>query len=165
MSEASSSKIGRVLLLVGRLVLGGIMVYAASTKLHPPLGVSLSFFAMEVDSYQLLPANLVSRFAHVLPFVELILGLLLIVGWPLRTVATATTALLAGFFGVMVRTYALGLEISCGCFGPGEKLGTKTLLRDGTLLALSIGVAVGAFLLRRHKLESPAAQPVPQRAE
>ena len=50
----------------------------------------------------------------------------------------------------MVRSYFLGLEINCGCFGPGERLGPMTLLRDGSLLALAIAVTVGAFLVHRR---------------
>ncbi len=165
MSGASHLSLARILLLLGRLVLGGILIYAASAKLHPPISLSLSFFAMQVDSYQLLPAQLVSPFAHTLPWVELALGLLLLLGWQLRYVAAATTALLGLFFGVMVRTFALGLEISCGCFGPGEKLGTKTLLRDGTLLALALAVTLGAFLIERRKSQMQTATPAAQRAD
>jgi hypothetical protein len=43
------------------------------------------------------------------------------------------------------------LEINCGCFGPGERLGVGTLLRDGSLLALAIAVTVGAFVISRRK--------------
>jgi hypothetical protein len=54
----------------------------------------------------------------------------------------------------MVRSYFLGLEINCGCFGPGERLGPMTLLRDGSLLALAIAITVGAFVMnRRHSTE------------
>ena len=49
----------------------------------------------------------------------------------------------------MVRSYVVGLKIDCGCFGPGEALGPKTLARDGSLLALAIAVTVGAFRMRR----------------
>jgi hypothetical protein len=38
-------------------------------------------------------------------------------------------------FGLMLHAYLQGLHIDCGCFGPGEALGVKTLLRDGGLLA------------------------------
>ena len=51
-----------------------------------------------------------------------------------------------GIFALMVRTYSLGLEINCGCFGPGEQLGKKSLLRDGSLLAFSLAVTICAFL-------------------
>jgi hypothetical protein len=69
---------------------------------------------------------------------------------------------------VMVRTYMAGLEINCGCFGPGERLGPLTLLRDGSLLALALAVTIGAFILRRKRsIESAPVAPIsaPQRAD
>jgi uncharacterized membrane protein YphA (DoxX/SURF4 family) len=99
-----------------------------------------------------------------LPKFELLLGLLLLTGWQVRIVASVAAALLASFFAVVARTYALGLEINCGCFGPGEKLGVKTLLTDGSLLALALAVAIGAFLSGR-KHESIGIAPQPQKAD
>lgn len=169
-------KSGRNLLLLGRVALAAIFLFAAYAKLKPQaalpwspasLKTSLSMFAMQVDSYQLLPAWAVSPAAHLLPPFELLLGLWLLSGLALRYASLLTTLLLGGFFTVMVRTYSLGLEISCGCFGPGEKLGMKTLLRDGSLLALSLAVMIGAFLLqgKRSEKEDPATAPAPQRAD
>jgi hypothetical protein len=50
----------------------------------------------------------------------------------------------------MVRAHFKGLGIDCGCFGFGEKLGPRTLVRDGLLVLLSLAVAAAAFLKRRH---------------
>jgi len=112
---------------------------------------------MQVDSYQLLPPAIVSPAAHFLPPFELFVGLWLLSGIALRYAALVTTLLLTVFFAVMVRSYFLGLEINCGCFGPGERLGPMTLLRDGSLLALAIAVTVGAFLInRRSNAPDPA---------
>jgi hypothetical protein len=123
-------------------------------------------FAMQVDSYQLLPVNAVNFVAHSLPPFELFLGLWLLSGIALRFSSLTTTLLLGGFFAVMVRTFALGLEVSCGCFGPGEQLGTKTLLRDGSLLALSLAVCVGAFLISREpRYVGEPLSPPPLRAD
>jgi len=129
---------------------------------------SLSLFAMQVDSYQLLPPQLVSPAAHFLPPFELCLGLWLLAGVLLRYASLITTLLLGAFFAVMVRTYMAGLEINCGCFGPGERLGPLTLLRDGSLLALALAVTIGAFLQgRKRRTESAPVLPVsaPQRAD
>ena len=161
MTTQARGNLGRVLLMVGRLALAAIFLFAAYAKLKPPVSTmhwsaasvnsSLSMFAMQVDSYQLLPPAAVSPVAHLLPPFELVLGLWLVSGVVVRFSSLLTTLLLGGFFAVMVRTYALGLEINCGCFGPGEQLGTKTLLRDGSLLALSLAVTIGAFLIRKRR--------------
>jgi uncharacterized membrane protein YphA (DoxX/SURF4 family) len=177
MSENAPGKLGRALLLVGRFALAAVFLVASYAKLKPQgamawsgasVKTSLAMFAMQVDSYQLLPVNAVNFVAHTLPPFELFLGLWLLSGIALRFSSLITTLLLAGFFTVMVRTYTLGLEVSCGCFGPGEQLGWKTLLRDGSLLALSLAVCAGTFLMRR-KLGSAgapvAAVATPQRAD
>ena len=174
-SSQRISRTGRVLLLIGRLALAVVFLVAAYAKLKPQVAMpwssasvktSLAMFAMQVDSYQLLPPSYVSLVAHLLPPFELILGLWLLSGIALRLSSLVTTLLIAGFFIVMVRTYALGLSINCGCFGPGEQLGTKTLVRDGSLLILSAAVTVGAFLMQRRRRETAvSAEPTPQHAE
>lgn len=155
--SARASGWGARLLLIGRLFLAVIFIYAAYTKM--PWKQPSALFAMTIDSYQILPVWAVTLVAQFLPWFELAIGLFLLLGWPLRIVTTLGTLLLAGFFSLMVHTYALGLEINCGCFGPGERLGPKTLVRDGLLLALSLAVTIGAFL--RHRQRS-ARQPLPQ---
>jgi uncharacterized membrane protein YphA (DoxX/SURF4 family) len=173
--------LGPILLIVGRLALAGIFLFAAYAKLKPQAAMpwsgasirtSLSMFAMQVDSYQLLPPQLVSPAAHFLPLFELFLGLWLLSGVWLRYSSLATTVLLGVFFALMVRTYRMGLEINCGCFGPGERLGPKTLLRDGSLLAFGLAVTIGAFLLHRRRGRSgdgtsapTAVVSAPQRAD
>ncbi len=158
---SSSWTPGRILLLMGRLALAGAFLVAGSIKFRQPW----QLFAMQVDSYQMLPNWAVNAVAWGLPKFELVLGLLLLTGWQLRIVATVTAALLAGFFAVMVRTYAAGLEINCGCFGPGEKLGVKTLLRDGSFLAVALAVAIGAFLSGRKRDPIAGVAPQPQKAD
>jgi len=59
--------------------------------------------------------------------------------------AAAASLLLAVFFGLMVRAMAKGMQIDCGCFGPGDRLSWVTLLRDGALLASSLFVTTTAF--------------------
>lgn len=175
--QSSNSSADRILLLLGRLILAGIFIVAAYAKMKPQAAVpwsrasirtSLSMFAMQVDSYQLLPERYVSPAAHLLPPAELLLGLWLLSGILLRFSSLASTLLIGGFFAVVVRSYAMGLEINCGCFGPGEKLGISTVLRDASLLVLSIAVMVGAFWIRRSRRAqspSPAIIPSPQRAD
>ena len=169
--------LGRILLILGQLILAAIFLVAAYAKLKPQAAVpwsaasvktSLSLFAMQVDSYQLLPPQLVSPVAHLLPPFELFLGLWLLSGVLLRYSSLITTLLLGAFFAVMVRTYMAGLEINCGCFGPGERLGPLTLLRDGSLLALALAVTIAAFAVARKSLveSAPAAGvTAPQRAD
>jgi len=157
MMESSPFNLRRVIIWIGRLVLGGIFIYAGYSKIflpiihpHPPIGVALSFFAMQVDSYQLLPPRGVNFVAHTLPFAEVVLGLLLLIGWRLRIWAVIVTLIMVGFFAAVVRSYALGLQINCGCFANPEPLTIKTVFRDGSLAALALLMTIFAFFEARQ---------------
>jgi uncharacterized membrane protein YphA (DoxX/SURF4 family) len=127
----------RITVLALRIVLGCIWLYAAYTKLRD----SWLLFAMSIDAYKLLPEWAVLAVARTLPWIELALGLLLLTGLALRYASLASATVLAVFFAAMISAYARGLGIDCGCFGPGDALSWKTLLRDGTLLTAAIALA------------------------
>ena len=145
----------RVLLLLGRVALGVIFIYAAYTKLYFNGGWHFGdyqfFFGMVINSYNILPLSAVDWAARILPWFELLLGILLIAGVGLRWTGMLASALLLLFIGAMTRAYMNGLEIMCGCFGNNEKLGPLTLLRDSTMLIHAIGVTIGAFLIKKPK--------------
>lgn len=133
----------RWVVLILRVVLAAVFVYAAWSKLRQPWLV----FAMAIDAYDLLPQWAVMTLARALPWVELALGILLLTGLWLRQAAVVASALLMVFFGVMLRSYAKGLEIDCACFGLGEAISLKTLVRDGVLVLSA--VALAALACRR----------------
>ena len=135
----------RVVTVVLRIALGAIFIYSAWSKLKDPW----SLFAMAVDSYQVLPLWGVEWVARTLPWLELLIGLLLIVGRWMRGATVVTSALLLVFFGLMVRAHLKGMEINCGCFGPGEALSWRTLLRDGALVSGSLLLTAVTLLKNR----------------
>ncbi len=138
----------RVAAVVGRLALAAVFLWAAYTKLRDPWMV----FAMEIDAMHILPGSMLEGVARGLPWIELAIGVLLAVGLFTRYVALLATLLLAGFLSVLVFLYLKGFQGDCGCFGPGEQLGPKTLARDGVLVALSVWVAWEAFRRRARSL-------------
>ena len=143
------------LLVIGRVVLGLIFLVAAYAKLHFAGEWHLRdyqfFFAMAIDSYKMLPLSAVQLMAQVLPWFELALGALLILGVGVRWIGLITSGLLLVFIGAMTRAKILGLEINCGCFGNNEKLGAMTLLRDSSLLVLALAVTIGAFVIKKRR--------------
>jgi uncharacterized membrane protein YphA (DoxX/SURF4 family) len=144
-----------VLLAIGRIVLGLVFLVAAYTKLHFNGGWHFGdyqfFFAMAIDSYNMLPLWAVELMARFLPLLEAALGALLIAGLGLRWVGSITSALLLVFIGAMTRALILHIQIKCGCFGNDEPLTIFTLLRDSSLLVLALAVTTGAFLLRKRR--------------
>jgi DoxX len=168
MPSIKGRQFGRVLLLVGRLALAAVFLFAAYAKMKPQTGMpwsvasvktSLAMFAMGVDSYQLLSTSGVEFVSHWLPPFELFLGLWLLAGFALRYSALITALLLGGFFAVQFHVYLQGKEISCGCFGPGERLGPLSLLRDASFIAVALAIAVGAFMIHRRKDTAKIAGP------
>jgi len=160
----------RVIIWIGRLVLGGIFVYAGFSKLLLPnnhywpmfilrfsITMNLSTFAQQVESYKLISAEASQTVAHVLPFVEIVLGLLLLIGWRLRIWASAVTVIMVGFLTVVTRAYLLHMDINCGCFGTPEKLTGMTVLRDSAFVALALLMTIFAFLEARkpHPWSAP----------
>ena len=171
MNRDARGKLGRILLLAGRVALAVIFIFAAYAKMKPPDGMpwsagsvktSLAMFAMGVDSYQMLPPWAVSPVAQLLPPAELVLGLWLVSGLALRLSSLISTLLICVFIIAMASAYERGLTISCGCFGPGEQIGPKRLIQDGLLfLPLAIAVMIGAFVTRRKPNANAASTAVP----
>ncbi len=165
MTISSRGRFGRILLLVGRVVLAGILIYAGIEKMQPQPGMawnihsvnlSLLMFSLVVDSYQILPSGTVTLFAQILPPFELFLGLWLLSGIALRLSSLVSALLMCMFVIALGSAFERGLGINCGCFGAGVQVAVKTELMRvaGLLLPLAIAITIGAFLL--HRKPSPA---------
>ena len=158
MMQSSPLNVPRAVVWLGRLILGGIFVYAGYAKLAYPnhnlwpwfllkfsVSANLSTFAFQVESYKVLGAAGSSFVAHTLPFLEIVLGLLLLIGWKLRVWATMVSAILVGFLTVVTRAYLLHMDINCGCFGTPEPLTLMTVIRDATLVLLALVMTIFAY--------------------
>jgi uncharacterized membrane protein YphA (DoxX/SURF4 family) len=143
--DLSKDKVLKIAGVLLRVALGGIFLYAGYVKLRDPW----QLFAAGIRDYEILPAWVADWIARTLPWFELLIGLLLVVGRFLRISTVSTSCLLLVFFSLMVRAFAQGKEINCGCFGPNELISWKTLLRDGSMLAGSLFLTVMAFRSRR----------------
>ena len=108
-----------------RLFVGGLFVIAGYAKL-----ASRFEFELAIESYQLLPVWGVIAVASALPWFEVALGMLILRGWKMHWFSTAATALLGFFLVTMAITFLRGVEATCGCFGLGEPVSPRTLLRD-----------------------------------
>jgi uncharacterized membrane protein YphA (DoxX/SURF4 family) len=170
MMQSSPFNLRRAIIWIGRLVLGAIFVYAGFSKLLMPnthlwplfvlrfsLSMNISSFAKQVESYKMISPEASQMVAHVLPFVEITLGLLVLIGWQLRVWATALAAIMVGFLTVVTRAYLLHMDINCGCFGTPEKLTGMTVVRDGVFTVLAVLMTVFAFIESRkpHPWSAP----------
>lgn len=170
MMQSNPLNFRRVVIWAGRLVLGPVFAYAGVSKLIYPnthlwpwfvlkfsVVMNLTSFATQVESYKLLSPETSSFVAHTLPFAEIALGLLMLIGWQLRLWATLVTAVMLGFLFAVTRAYLLHMDINCGCFGTPEKLTGWTLVRDGALALLAVCTTAFAFIEARqpHPWSSP----------
>jgi putative oxidoreductase len=145
MTSSRSKALGIAVLLL-RLILGGIFVYAGYVKLRDPW----QLFAASIASYELVPMWMGEIIAKWFPWLEIALGVGLVIGWRLLAPSAALTALVLLFFNVMLwRAFLQGKAIDCGCFGTGEALTWKTLVRDGSMLAGALVVVWWSLRSRR----------------
>ena len=96
-----------------------------------------------VRAYDLFPESLVGVIAAILPYFELALGVLLVVGLATRLAAVLSAILLVAFVAGVISAAARGLTIDCGCFGGGGEVRAdqttyvEEILRDVGFLALA----------------------------
>ena len=163
MLESTPFNYRRLIIWLGRLVLGVIFVYAGIAKLTMPnthlwpwfflkfsVSTNLTMFQQQVESYKMLSSEAAGKLAHTLPFIEIVVGLMLLIGWQLRVWATLVTFIMVGFLSVVTRAYLLHMDINCGCFGTPEKLTGWTIVRDGALAALAVLMTYFAFTEARE---------------
>lgn len=130
------------LLVFCQFALAIVMLIAATGKL---LNLEQLLAALRLSA---IPELLVQPLAWFTPLVELCLAIsLLLSPTHLLPIVMLTTLCLLSIFTLwMINVQARGLHIQCGCFGTGNThVGPATLLRNGVLLALSLG----GFLLAR----------------
>jgi uncharacterized membrane protein YphA (DoxX/SURF4 family) len=125
--------------LLARLILGGVLFAAGLLKYQ-----HLDKSQMAVRAYELLPISVANFLGITLPFLEIAVGLLLVVGAATRIAATIGGLLMLIFIIGISQAWARGLSIDCGCFGgggqvaPGATNYLPEILRDTALALIAI---------------------------
>jgi len=146
---------------LARAGLAAVFAWAGLAKVG-----DLALSRLTVRSYQLLPEELADLIGNVLPFVELALALLLLVGLGTRVAACLASLLLLTFIIGVGSLWIRGIEAACGCFG-------TTLLSDGSpasyplilardLALLILAVFVALVSKSRWSVDSMLDRPVPE---
>lgn len=137
------------LILAIRLILGVTFIWASIDKIANPGG-----FAVSIYNYRMLPHETINLMAIVMPWLELVTGVLIITGILMRGSAFWIGVMLLVFIVALSSALARGLDISCGCFsvegGHGVDIGL--LIRDilmflGAVIVMFFGTS--ALTLRR----------------
>lgn len=118
--------------IVVRVIVGGVFVVAGALKVLDP-----GAFAGDVANFRMLPHPAINLVAITLPWIELVAGVMMVIGvWP-RGNALVITAMCVVFLVALTQALARGLDVRCGCFGTVEarKVGLTALAQDVVLLA------------------------------
>jgi uncharacterized membrane protein YphA (DoxX/SURF4 family) len=129
---------------VARLLLGVVWIIAGALKVG-----DLTASGRAVVAYRLLPPSFATVLGSVLPFVEIAVGLLLVVGLATRLSAVVSAVLLVAYIIGIASVWVRGLRIDCGCFGAGGDLAANAqptyfseTIRDIALLAVAVYLIV-----------------------
>jgi uncharacterized membrane protein YphA (DoxX/SURF4 family) len=123
---------------VARLGLAAVFLVSGVLKALDP---DTTYVA--VRAYDVLPKAGVAPVAGVLPWFEIVLGLLLLTGIATRRVAVVSAGLLLLFVAGVAQAWARGLSIDCGCFGGGGAVAPEDtsygleILRDTAFLLMA----------------------------
>ncbi len=146
---------------VARLVLAGVLFVAGGAKIADP-----NQSVAAVQAYDLFPSAVAEIIGYGLPFLEIALGLLLLIGLATRFAAAATAVLMVAFIAGVASAWARGLSIDCGCFGGGGAIDAddtqyvQEILRDLGFLALAVWLVI--FPTSRFAVDrAPADQAMP----
>lgn len=129
--------------LLARLGLAAVWLISGIIKAVDPRTTVVA-----VRAYQIFPESLVGIIAGILPFLEIALGVLLVVGLATRLTAVLSAVVLVAFIAGVISAAARGLSIDCGCFGGGGDVAagqtayTEEILRDLGFLALAVYLIV-----------------------
>lgn len=122
-------------LLFSRIVLGFLFIYAGIVKVAEPAS-----FADSIENFKILPEFLINITAIIIPWIELISGMLLLFGIAVRENSLIIMNLLGIFIILIILSLIRGLNIDCGCFGTsaGQSIGISKIIEDVLMLLPAI---------------------------
>jgi len=128
--------------LFSRVVLGGIFTVAGAAKIPHIVPKQGSSFFQEIMQYDILPHQLATAYAYVLPPVEVLIGILLIAGIFQKASSAVAGLITLSFIIAKVAALARGLDIQiCGCFGSlVPLLKEQSLALDFVMLTLAVQI-------------------------
>lgn len=119
-----------------RWYLGVLFIGACLHKIADPRA-----FAVDIATYDILPLAFVNLTAIALPWIELVAGAMLVVGFRVRAGALLIAGMMAVFLAALAIALARDLDMSCGCFASqgaeSDPISRLTVLRDLVWLALT----------------------------
>ena len=131
-----------IFILITRILLGLIFIIASIDKIIDPAG-----FARDISNYHFVPFGFENIIAIILPWLELFIGLGLILGVMVDGASVISGILLILFIILIFQATIRGFNIDCGCgLKEGELVGWRKIFED--LIFLS-----GAYFIWKRKVK------------
>jgi uncharacterized membrane protein YphA (DoxX/SURF4 family) len=130
-----------VVVLVLRLLLGGLLILAGALKVgHAP------DLASAIAGFRLLPSAVVGPMALALPYFEILLGGYLMFGLFTRVAGIVAAVQFVIYAGAVASAVLRHIPANCGCFGPGDNATADWphVVFDLVLAAIAVIIAYGA---------------------
>jgi len=121
------------LLTAIRILLGALFIYAAVPKMLDPFS-----FAVAVYNYKMLPGFAVGLVAAALPWLELLIGILLVAGVRVQVSSLISTGMLVVFTLAILINTLRGIDVDCGCFSTDRSIGWAAVAEDSLFTLLSL---------------------------
>ena len=131
-----------VITLVARLIVGGVLLVAGGLKAFVP-----TESANAVAAYKILPTQIAHIVGYALPWLEIAIGVLLIVGISVRMAAIVAAGIMMIFIAAIISIWARGILIDCGCFGGGGLIDPSKAAEVHRKYAIEIARDIGLALL------------------
>ncbi|MGD0101469.1 MAG: MauE/DoxX family redox-associated membrane protein [Acidobacteriota bacterium] len=144
----------RIIHWICRCLLAGVFIYSGYVKAKATLQ-----FAVAITGYQIVPEQYIYPIAKYFPWVEIALGLILLSGLKIRWSSIAAAGLMMFFIVLLSITLYRGIDTNCGCFGFGDRITWKTLLRDGSFFVPAMYLVIESWWPKRSKTSRLAETP------
>ena len=139
------NRINPYLILLIRCLLGIVFIYASYDKILDP-----EKFARDIANYHIIPFGLENSIAIILPWLELLIGMGIILGIFLDGSVVLSGSFLILFIFMIFQAMMRGFNIECGCgLKEGEMVGWPKILENIVFLGASYIV----FYSRNRVLE------------
>jgi len=130
----------RYLIVTTRIILGAVFLWASFGKILEP-----GDFARSISNYHIVPFGIENIVALILPWLELLIGMGLILGIMVDGSVQISAILLIMFILMIGQAILRGFNIECGCgLKEGEVIGLNKILENIVFLG-------GAYIVMQRK--------------
>lgn len=124
------------------MLVGIVWIVAGAQKVGDPSG-----FVRATRAYDATPEWLTKAIGYGLPYLEMTLGALLLVGFATQLAAALSALLFVVFVVGIAQASSRGISLDCGCFGGGGKLAAGQHTSYTTDILRDVGLLIAALYL------------------